>query len=165
MRKYFLFLLISLLPSLAIGGEREVRFIYSGLEFLVPSGAVVFGAEGGGDNFTFFRFSDQKGKNYLTFTDITYESIDYGCGAKEFFAHLAGVSGPSTCSKSEIESFKKLFVGNSEVGEWSGKELIAYYFYGSDKSHMLVFSNDKIIKIDTDYLAKPDLRKIVDYYL
>jgi len=148
-----------------MAGQKEVRFIYSGFDFIVPSGAVVVGTQGGGDNFTFFRFSDKKGKDYLSFTDITSESTDYGCSVKEFYAHLAGVSGASKCSQVEIESFKKIFVGDSEAGEWSGNELIAYYFCGSEKSHMLVFIKDKIIKVDTDHLAKSDLKRIIKRYL
>lgn len=166
MRKLFCFwLVMSLLPSFVLASEEDVRFIYSGFDFIVPSGAVVFGAQGGSDNFTFFRFGEQKGKYYLSFTDITSESPGYGCEAKVFYSHLAGVSGASTCSKSEIDSFKKVFVGDSEVGEWLGKELAAYYFYGAEKSHMFIFSKNRIIKIDTDFLSKSDLKHIIKYYL
>ncbi|MAR89396.1 MAG: hypothetical protein CML06_00735 [Pseudomonadales bacterium] len=164
MKKYVLFFLVGLLSSFATAGEKDIKFIYSGFEFTVPSGARVFGAQGGRDNFTFFRFSDQKGKDYLSFTDITSESPDYGCSVQEFYAHIAGVSETSTCSKPEIESFKKVFVGDSEVGEWTGKDMTAYYFYGADRSHLLVFAKDRIIKIDTDHLTKPKLKKIIGYY-
>jgi hypothetical protein len=162
-----LFLIIALfsLPSCAEEKNHQVRFIYAGFDFYVPSNPTVVGAEGGEENFTFFRFGPKKGSDYLAFTDITNESRDYGCSTQEFYAHLAGVSDISTCSKSEIDSFKKIFVGDSEVGEWASDDLASYYFYNKSKSALLIFSKEKIIKIDTDYLSMPDLKNILRNYL
>jgi len=166
MRKYMFVLIIQFLFSaVALSGENEVRFVYSGFNFYIPKGATVVGAEGGQDNFTFFRFGDDKGKEYLAFTDITNESVDYGCSAQKFYAHLAGVSGPSTCSNQEIDSFKKILVGDSEVGEWIGKHLTSYYFYNDSKSFLYVFGKDKAIKIDSDFLSKSVLKRIIKEYL
>jgi hypothetical protein len=163
-----LLILIIALFSFSCCAEEEsnhVKFIYAGFDFYVPSNPTVVGVKGGEDNFTFFRFGSEKGSDYLAFTDITNESIDYGCSAQEFYAHLAGVSDISTCSKSEIDSFKKIFVGDSEVGEWASDKLVSYYFYSRSKSALLIFSKDKIIKIDTDYLSMPDLKNIIRNYL
>ncbi len=159
------FIAVFLLSTLSYAGEQPVRFIYSGFDFYVPAGATVIGSQGGPDNFTFFRYGDKKGKDYLAFTDITDEAIDYGCKTKEFYAHLAGLSGPSTCSKQEIDSFNKVFVQGAEVGSWSGSDLTSYYFYKDDQAFLFVFSKDKVIKIDTDHLSKSGLKSIIKKYI
>jgi hypothetical protein len=161
----FLFLVLFSFSNIAVSDENDVRFFYSGFDFHIPKGATVIGTEGSQDNFTFFRFGNRKGKEYLAFTDITNESVDYGCSTQQFFSHLAGISGPSTCSSQEIDSFKKIFVSNSDVGEWSGKSLTSYYFFSDSKSFLYVFGENKIIKIESDFISKSDLKNVIKDYL
>ncbi|PIE41026.1 MAG: hypothetical protein CSA49_05510 [Gammaproteobacteria bacterium] len=161
----FVFLVIFFVSGSVLAGDGNTRFIYSSFEFYVPSGATVVGFHGGSDSFAFFRYGNEKTKHYLAFTDMTNEATDYGCSAKEFYGHLAGLYGPSTCSKQEIESFKKVFVQGAKVGAWLGDEFTSFYFCKDDQAFLFIFAKGKIVKIDTDYLSESALRNIVKKYI
>lgn len=154
------------LPTSALGEGSSVKFIYSDLAFYIPAEASIIGTKGGDENFTFFRYSTNKGKDFLAFSDMSKDnSSHYGCDPQTFFGLLAGEPHPNDCNKSEVESFRQHFVGNSDKGRWNSAEFTVYYFVSAGQSFLFVFKDDKTIKIDSDFLDKKELRDIVKHYL
>ncbi|WP_250657053.1 hypothetical protein [Alkalimarinus coralli] len=163
-----LFILFGMLifPMSVLSDNSSVKFIYSGFDFYIPGGASIIGTKGGRENFTFFRYGSNNGKEFLAFSDISKDdTIEYGCDVQEFYAQLAGRSSSNSCSQSEIASFKKYFVGNSDTGEWSNTDFTSYYFSNNEHSFLFVFKDDKVIKIDSDFMDKNELKRIISQYV
>ena len=161
-------LLIVLLAlfSISAHGAPSTRFIYSGIDFNIQSNASVIGSKGGDENFVFFRYGEEQTKKYLAFSDMSNDkSIKYGCKPKEFFSHLAGINVSHKCNKSEVESFQKYIVSDSDKGEWSGEDFNAYYFVGMKQSFLFVFKGKNLIKVDSDFLKKDGLKSLIKAYI
>lgn len=141
-------------------------FIYSGMEFVVPYNVSVIGSQGGKRNFVFFRYGKEKGKRYLAFENMTDDnSVDYGCDPKVFYAQLVGATQPDgSCNKDELGAFGKIIVGSSDKGQWKLGTLTADYVVGNDKSYLFLFSMGRFIKIDSDFMDKRQLRKLLSHY-
>ena len=81
-----IFILISPF-SYAKGEALNVQLVYSGFDFLIPSGQDAIGASGGDSDFLVFRYGKNKGQDYLAFTDMSKDdSSSYGCAPAEFFS-------------------------------------------------------------------------------
>ncbi|PCJ36400.1 MAG: hypothetical protein COA99_13200 [Moraxellaceae bacterium] len=139
----------------------DVHLVYSGFDFLIPSGQDAVGANGGDNNFLVFRYGKEKGTEYLAFTDISNDE-GYGCKSSEFYADLFEIRENSKCNKNELVTFKESLIENSESGSWKGKNTISYYSISEPQSLVFLVYKDKVIKVDTDFLTKKELKKIFE---
>jgi len=165
-RFFIISLLLLTLSPFSIAETNTTRFIYSSLDFYIPSNPTVVGSKAGYDNFVFFRYGDEKGKRFLAFSNMTNDkSVNYGCSAENFYAKLIDENKDYSCNKTEIESFKKYFASNSETGKWNGDNFTSYYFYNIEKSFLFIFKDNTSIKIDTNFLSLNELKDIVRNYV
>lgn len=149
------------------GGFDTVDFHYSGLTLRIPANACVIASNGGDDNVLIFRYGPEKGKKFLAFSDLTHDSsLSYGCEPAVFFDDVFNENGQSNCNREQLNVFSEVFLTDVEKGSWVGSEMTVYFTIG--KEHSFLFAcdaNKKVIKIDTDFLNKSELKGIVEKYL
>lgn len=141
----------------------KTELLYSGHVFSVPQKPTLVASIGGDDNILVLRYGAKKGKKYIAFSDVKNdESQSFGCEASVFFAAIFTASSGDSCNSDELTAFKDVFVNGHDVGEWAGYKLKVYFSIGSDQSFLFAFdANGKMIKIDTDFLAKTELKDVV----
>lgn len=163
--KNILWLIIFTIYSSVVNAQTSnvnVQLVYSGFDFLIPPGQSAVGSNGGEDNFLVFRYGEQKGKRYLAFTDMSNDlSIKYGCEAIDFFSEVFESNGNEKCNRNELVNFKKVFLLGAEIGVWKGGDATAYYTIGDSQSFVFLFGNNRIIKIDTDFLTEGALKSVL----
>ena len=161
MKVYFI-LLVVLISGCA--SSQSVHLRYEGESYYLPSGVEEIGATGDSENFLVFKYSREKGKKYLAFSNS--ESIEKGdCNYSEFFSAVIQKDGTrSSCDKYKLEAFRDAFISSSGAGHWKINGLDHYYFI-TERTGTFVFRvlpNDEIIKIDSDFLSPEELYSIFE---
>lgn len=161
-----IFLLISS-PVFSQAVNSSIELVYSGMKFRVPGDHVVIGSMGGNDNFLVFRYSNELGKKYIAFTNMTNNSnINYKCEMSVFFNDAFNENKKSKCNQDELKAFKKIFLVNKDFGEWNNEKYSFFYTIGKKDSFLfIVDTNGKVVKIDSDFIDKQGLKHIVREYL
>jgi hypothetical protein len=162
--KYFsLLLLLNVFGCQASANPAKTELLYSGHVFSVPQNPTLVASIGGDDNILVLRYGPEKSKKYIAFSDVkSDESQSFGCEASVFFAAIFTASSGDSCNSDELTAFKDVFVNGHDVGEWSGDKLKVYFSIGKDQSFLFAFdATGKMIKIDTDYLSKTELKDVV----
>ena len=145
-----------------IASGKSFKLSYSGINVSIPAGQKAIGSAGGEGNFLVFKFSEKAGKKYLAFTDITKDnSIKYGCDTNIFFSVLYKESANNTCNVEELAAYEHVFLKDTDHGIWVTGSIKAYYMVGKTQSFVFLFSKNKIIKIDSDFLSKDQLKNII----
>ncbi len=147
--------------------ESNIELIYSGIKLKIPNNHLTIGSMGGEDNFLVFKYSNEAGKKYLAFTNMTKSNfIDHKCEINVFFHDAFNNSKKSKCNQEELKLFKEIFLNDNDFGVWSGQEYFTYYTISNNESFLfIVHKSGKTIKVDTDFLDKKELKKIIDQYL
>lgn len=163
MKKIVALLSLALLSFAACANPDTVDLKYRGFSFSVPAGAEAIGSNGGIDNFLVLRYGKENGKKYLAFTDMTDDKlIEYGCAPAEFLRAAFDDIKASPCNEAELKSFKKVFLEGSEATTWKGEKMVAYYVNQPKGQFIfLVSSENKAIKIDSDFLSKSKFKAVV----
>lgn len=162
--KYFsLLLLLNVFGCHASVNPTKTELLYSDHVFSVPQNPTLIASLGGDDNILVVRYSALKSKKYIAFSDVKNdESASFGCEASVFFAALFTASPGDSCNLDELNAFKDVFVNGQDVGEWAGDKLKVYFSIGKDQSFLFAFdATGKMVKIDTDYLSKAELKDVV----
>lgn len=147
----------------AIANPTKTDLLYNGHLFSVPQETFVIASLGGNDNTLVLRYGPGKGKKYLVFAEMKNdENADYGCDQSVFFGTLFKASPGDGCNVEQLTAFKSVFVDGHDVGEWAGDKLTVYFSIGSEQSFLFAFdSAGKVIKIDTDFMDKAELKAVV----
>lgn len=158
--KLFSILLIFFLSGCA--SDQPIHLKYEGQSYYIPSGVEEIGSLGDRENFLVLKYSREKGKKYLAFSNS--ESIAKGdCDYSEFFDYVIKKGDShSSCDKGELESFRDAFTSGSSAGHWQINGLNHYYFV-TEHTGTFVFrllSADEIVKIDSDFLTPKELYSI-----
>ncbi len=162
----FLFSIFSAVACASSDNDR-VDLRYSGFQFDVPSGAEAIGSTGGKDNFLVLRYGQDKGKKYLAFTDMTNDdSVEYGCAPVKFYVAVFSADVDADCNGEQISAFKQVFLSDDESSVWKGSDANVFYTLSSGVGYLfLVKDSGRVIKIDSDFLSKAELKKVVEGYL
>lgn len=161
MRVYFI-LLVFFISGCTSGQSIHLR--YEGESYYLPDGVEEIGSLGDQENFLVFKYSREKGKNYLAFSNSEY--IDKGdCDHSEFFSAIIRKNDSrSSCGKDKLEAFRDAFSSGSGTGHWQINGVDHYYFV-TESAETFVFkvlSSDEIVKIDSDFLTPKELRLIFE---
>jgi len=142
---------------------QRTALIYDGYTFSIPDNPLLIASNAGDENLLILKYSAEKGKQYLSFSNINEDkSLNINCDAKIFFDYVFSEHAGNECNKDEIDSFKKIFITQQDTGTWRGKKMTIHYSISSEQSFMFAFGVDgKAIKIDTDFLSKSDLKNII----
>ncbi|MDY6943653.1 MAG: hypothetical protein SVU69_11670 [Pseudomonadota bacterium] len=147
----FVFLLVYVFN---VFGAKYFDLKYSGLAFVLPSDFRVIGDLGGQENILIFRYSEQKGKNYVAFTDMSNDkSLDYGCHVNEFFNILFSPIENSSCNEKTLRIMSETFVSGAQTNVWKSDNYIFNYSETEEKTFLFISGKDgKLVKIDSDFL-------------
>jgi hypothetical protein len=111
-----------------------------------------------------FRYGEERGKKFITFTDKTYDSsIDNGCSPREFYIELFTPSGTTTCHSKELDALSEGFLKGSIKKVWRTSDTVYNYLDtgGDAGSFLFVCREDgKTIKINSDFLTEEGYRKM-----
>jgi len=154
-----LFILIFSCSSFA---GQSIELIYSNTQFKIPAGFSVIADAFGTDNILVFRYGDVKSKRYLTFTDMTSDSsVEYGCGVATFYTVLFSARKDKTCNKENLMILSDVFVKDRDIEVWSyGSYQISYSSGKKDSVVFLAGPDEKLVKIDTDFLEKEQVKSM-----
>jgi len=170
MKKYvsILILMIASMSCLAQAQDRNIELVYSEFKFKLPKGQVTTVASmGGEDDILVFKYSNELGKKYVAFTNMSNDSsINWGCELSVFYKDAFLGNTNSDCKKSELEAFNKVFLKENDSGVWGRNGHSVYYIIG-DKNVVLFVVNPSgiVIKIDSDFLRKSGLKNIASVYI
>lgn len=138
---------------------------YGGHVFSVPVSPYVIALLGSGEERALIlRYGEVKGEKYLAFSGVeSNEDMDYGCAVDVFFnALFTGVDAMS-CNSDVLEAFAAVFIRQHVVGKWEGNTLTAYFSMGDEQSFVFLLNGvGAIIKIDSDFLSKEELKTLVE---
>src|SRR5690606_28702747 len=90
-----------------------------------------------------------------------------GCDPEESFKEVLAKTEKG-CDRLAVESFQHVFVEDRDVGVWSGEDHNFYYFVGDPKTTVFFATRDsdnKILKVDTNFLTKKTLKRLFKEYL
>jgi hypothetical protein len=163
--KIFLILIAAWAASSAIAAPAaNIELYYAGHVFRVPANPAVIAATGGDDNILLLRYSSDKSKKYLAFSNMKSETnLDFGCATAQFFEALFTSRLDTSCHQEVLNSFKKTFIDGRDVGKWSSEKLTLYFSIHNEKSFLFAFdATGKSIKIDSDFLSKTELKNLVN---
>jgi len=165
MKKLTFFIALLLFTTLIYSQytNSDIKLIYSGLHFKIPKDNIAIGSNGGKDNFLVFKYSDQPQKKYIAFSKMLREpGVKYNCELSIFIKDAFLKKNDSVCNHNELDSFNKVFLANTDNGVWEGKGTTLYYTISSkDIFLFIVDPHGTVIKIDTDFVDKNGLKRIV----
>lgn len=160
--KFYLILLVFLISGCA--SSQPIHLKYEGESYYIPSGVEELGSTGDRENFLVFKYSREKGKRYLAFSNS--ESIEKGdCSYSEFFSSVIQKDEiHGSCDKDKLEVFRDAFNSGLGTGHWRINGLDHYYFITEHTGTFVfrVLSSDEIIKVDSDFLSPEELYSIFE---
>lgn len=89
--------------------------------------------------------------------------IDNSCSSEAFFQAVLKPAQNTACDRQAAAIFTQQFAHQYPAQRWSGAEHNAYYFQTDDqrKFVFIPLSADKLLKIDSDFLSKQQLRGLL----
>jgi len=161
MKKTALLLTLSCLALPACGQtDQQITAAYAGLKFQVPASPVIIASLGAENGILLIKYSDTVGKKYITFN--TENSLETGgCEWSDFFEATLSEEEAHGCDQASLESFKSVFVQDTDSGVWKVGNR-AYYYFLSDQDTSFVFfetDNGNLIKLESDFLDSGGFRR------
>lgn len=165
--KRFIFTLFGLLLSTSCQLQpvtSETTTHFAGLQFQLPAQPVVIALAKDQSDFLLFKYSHTKGKDYLAFTQES--RIDESCTSEQFFHAVLNPAQSTLCDSHAIAVFTQQFANFYSAEHWQYSGRSAYYLQTDDKRRFVFIplSADQLLKIDTDYLSKQQLRILLKPY-
>ncbi|MDX1695441.1 MAG: hypothetical protein R3208_16885 [Ketobacteraceae bacterium] len=151
------------LATVAQAATSLIELKYSGFSFSVPDNMVAIGSNGGRDNFLVLRYGPEKGKRYLAFTDMTNESsVMYQCDPATFYSHVFGVIKNSDCNRVQLASFRDIFLSENNYEVWQSGDTTGVFVRASGMNYVFLLGDKgRVAKVDSDFLPKEQLRRVV----
>ena len=153
--------LLSIL-SLALQANNRVELVYSDLSFSIPASFTVVGAIDDRQNLLVFRYSDESGKRFLAFADMTDDqTIEYGCAPGVFYTAVFFETGGSDCNQRAISGMQDNFINDRKVATWTQDSYAMAYSDHGKKAFLFIIGEDRgLIRIDSDFLDGESLKRI-----
>lgn len=159
-----------LLAGLALGGcsttgkPATTQLLYGSHMFTLPDNIFVIAPAARSADMLIFKYGPEQGKKYLAFSRAAAnDELDFGCPRADFFAAVFTRQADSGCAREALDEFRKAFVDGRETGVWRGNNLTIYFSVDSRKSFLFTFDQaGRSILIDTDFLSRAALRRLVD---
>lgn len=150
------------LPTLSKLSEDDITLQYSGVTFKVPKNHVFVGFSEGKDDFLAFKYNNKPVENYIAFSKMIWEpNKKYDCEIDVFLKDVFIKNKNTKCNKDELETFEKVFLKGNDQGVWKNNGFTLYYTISIKDAFMFVINpNRTVIKVDSDFLSKSDLKRI-----
>lgn len=148
----------------AVQEPATTRLLYNGHLFVLPDNIFVIASTSSPDNMLILKYGPDKGKKYLAFSRFSHsDEGDFGCSHADFFATLFTHQDEADCGEEQLDVFRKTFVDERDTGVWRGKKLTVYFSVDAKKSFLFAFDKTgQPIMIDTDFLSKTALQRMID---
>lgn len=166
MKRTTLFLLAIIFPAFAFAEIDYFKISYHGYNFYLPETPKSAGFLGSENDTIVLKYGDDPGEGLVGFS-VESEMATGGCDPKAFFKEVLG-KAEEGCDRLAVESFQHVFVDDREAGVWSGEDHNFYYFIGDTQTTVFFAtsgSDNKILKVDTNFLTKKTLEKVFNEYL
>ena len=141
----------------------EPTVLFAGLSFSLPAQPKVIAMPNGRGDFLVFKYSNQRGKDYLAFSQETV--LDNSCSSEAFFQAVVNPTAHSLCNAQAIRVFTQQFADQYSAELWSSAKHNAYYFQSNDQRRFvfIALAADQLLKIDSDFFSKQQLRDLVGH--
>ena len=139
----------------------EPTVLFAGLSFSLPGQPKVIAMPNGRGDFLVFKYSNQRGKDYLAFSQEAV--IDNSCSSEAFFQAVVNPAAHSLCNTQAVRVFTQQFADQHPAELWPSAEHNAYYFQSNDQRRFVFIplAADQLLKIDSDFFSKQQLRDLV----
>lgn len=141
----------------------EPRVLFAGLSFSLPAQPKVIAMPNGRGDFLVFKYSNQRGKDYLAFSQEAV--LDNSCSSEAFFQAVVNPAAHSLCNAQAVRVFTQQFADQYSAELWPSAKHNAYYFQTNDQRRFVFIPlvADQLLKIDSDFFSKQQLRDLVGY--
>lgn len=141
----------------------EPRVLFAGLSFSLPAQPKVIAMPNGRENFLLFKYSDQPSRGYVAFSQEA--AIDESCSSEEFFQAAVNPDQNTLCNSHAVTAFTQQFADQYPAELWPSAKHSAYYFQTNDQRQFVFIplAADKLLKIDSDFFSKQQLRDLVGH--
>lgn len=141
----------------------EPRVLFAGLSFSLPAQPKVIAMPNGRGDFLMFKYSNQRGKDYLAFSQEAV--LDNSCSSEAFFQAVVNPAAHSLCNAQAVRVFTQQFADQYPAELWPSAKHNAYYFQSNDQRRFVFIplAADQLLKIDSDFFSKQQLRDLVGY--
>ena len=141
----------------------EPTVLFAGLSFSLPAQPKVIAMPNGRGDFLVFKYSNQRGKDYLAFSQETV--LDNSCSSEAFFQAVVNPTAHSLCNAQAVRVFTQQFADQYSAEFWPSAKHNAYYFQSNDQRRFVFIplAAEKKIKIDSDFFSKQQLRDLVGH--
>lgn len=156
--------LFTLLLWSCVACSQDVTLAFSESRYRIPDGysAIVSTDLMGG--MLAFKYDNEKGRKYISFTDITNDSaIDYGCPPGEFYTELFSPSNATTCNKKQLNALSEILLKDGVKRVWKAPNVVLNYVKYGDGSGSSVFvcKNDGVtVQVESSFLSEDGFRKM-----
>lgn len=141
----------------------EPTVLFAGLSFSLPAQPKVIAMPNGRGDFLVFKYSNQRGKDYLAFSQETV--LDNSCSSEAFFQAVVNPAAHSLCNAQAVRVFTQQFADQYPAELWPSAKHNAYYFQSNDQRRFvfIALAADQLLKIDSDFFSKQQLRDLVGH--
>ena len=150
----------------------SIDFRYMGYVFKIPDKPAIIASEGRKDNFVNFQYGKAGSNKFLSFINVDSEPLIQeldkrtDCDYQVFLNDVFNQNKNSSCDEKELSTFYNVMLHDTDYGEWSASGIDVYYIIGEKKSFLILTGEDKRnINIDTGFLSKKQLKKVVSHYV
>jgi hypothetical protein len=144
--------------------SKDVLLAYSDMRFQIPDGYSVIVSTDLMNGMLAFKYGEEKGRKFISFSDITNDSaIDYGCPPGEFYTELFSPSGKTKCNKRELDALSDVLLKDGITKIWKTPNTVFNYIEFGDSSGSSVFICKKdggAIQVDSSFLTEDGFRKM-----
>lgn len=136
--------------------------LFAGLSFSLPAQPKVIAMPNGRESFLLFKYSDQPSRDYVAFS--LEAAIDESCSSEEFFQAVVNPDQNTLCDPHAIMVFTQQFADQYPAELWPSAKHSAYCFQTNDQRQFVFIplAADKLLKIDSDFFSKQQMRDLVD---
>lgn len=141
----------------------EPMVLFAGLSFSLPAQPKVIAMPNGRESFLLFKYSDQPSRDYVAFS--LEAAIDESCSSEEFFQAAVNPDQNTLCDPHAIMVFTQQFADQYPAELWPSAKHSAYYFQTNDQRQFVFIplAADQLLKIDSDFFSKQQLRDLVGH--
>lgn len=166
MKRITLVLLAIMLSTFAFAESDYFKMSYHGYNFYLPETPKSAGFLGSENDTIVLKYGDDPGEG-LVGLSVEGDMATGDCDPEDFFKEVLEKADKG-CDRLAVESFQRVFVDNRDAGVWSGEGHNFYYFIGDPKTTVFFATSDsdnKILKVDTNFLTRKKLEKVFNEYL
>lgn len=141
--------------------NQKLSVLLAGLSFNLPTQPKVIAMPNGCGDFLIFKYSNQPSQDYLAFS--LEAAIDESCSSEEFFQAVVNPDPNTLCNSHAVTAFTQQFADQYPAELWPSAKHNAYYFQTNDQRQFVFIplAADKLLKLDSDFFSKQQLRGVL----